>query len=325
MSAFTTIAAISLFLIGQRISLTVFLMSEFGIGFCQAGGDVVTNAWIVQLWSHKSYRFLQTIYFVNIITAMIATLIIAPFLSQRNKNQLVHGTRIAVPFSTTAAMLLFIALLFLITRSCMTNEEVSGIIRPEEVGEKIPTSRSFTFVAILTCCLTNCLMTVFLNTITYLPKFLTANPAIDSQTAAFMLSATQASTVMTGGLGIFAAARVRGKTIISSVITVLTIGNLLMLFFARLSVTWTWISCLLMGFGCSSIIPSILSLVSEKMTVDDSICSLLISTGNLTFMLASAILGTLIDQHAVVFLAINLTCLLVAPVFLFLFVNTPNI
>ena len=110
-----------------------------------------------------------------------------------------------------------------------------------------------------------------INTANYLQTFivnLPLNVPNKKKTGAFMSSVLNTSFTMSRFIAVFLALKLKTRTMLTINLIVITIGTLLIQFFATSSLTGLWTGIIIMGFGYSSTWPGIIAFVEERIRVN---------------------------------------------------------
>lgn len=311
-------------------NLYLYLVSEITYGFFTAIIDVASNAWILEIWNKGSNPYMQGLHFCYSIGMTIAPLMTAPFLSThphieaadidtRNEGEnqtIIKESRIQIPYSIGAALLFAsaIALLFLYTKipyqdpkrapeaTCNNNKGSQELNLIQEKADKNYSYAVIALISLLLCFYSG----VGLTTITFFPKFLVSTKLkISKSQAAIMSSVLAGAYALARGLSIFLATTLKPKAMIYGPLVVISIGNLLLLFFANSSQPVLWVATVLLGVGHSCVIPSIYSMCEEKISVSNIACSCFVLSLSISPMITPAILNAFIDTNALVLVYMN--------------------
>lgn len=151
-----------------------------------------------------------------------------------------------------------------------------------------------------------------LNTFTYLQAFaVNIDLHLTKSTGAFMTSVVSASYTVSRGLSIFLATKFKTTTLLYFNLTMIGIGNVIVLINCNTNESGIWIGLIVMGFGFSSVFPGIYAFLEERINVTNTVCGFFMFASSLATTINPIIEGKYIESYPLVFLYINIVSLII--------------
>lgn len=302
-----------------------YLLSESGLGLFSSMYGANFNSWLLQMWQLNANPFMQAAHACHAVGTMIAPLLVAPFLSDKNSTIAYENeTRIIIPFSIMSGILISmgigLSVLFLKFPYTDFKREVSK--KAGDNCRQIPSSKYYnmilvTLIGFLICSYVG----VELTTLGFAATFVYNLPqGFSKADAAHVSSALSASFAVNRIVSIYIATRIKARTMMITSFVILMTGNILLLIFANNSPLMVWIAFVIIGKGHSPVYPCILSFVEERINVTTSVCSIFILSSSFSSIVIPIILGKFLEQNPLVYVYVNLLGLAVcAVVFMLIF------
>ena len=143
-------------------------------------------------------------------------------------------------------------------------------------------------------------------TVTFWPKFAQSLglPQVTESRATFMSSVLSGAYCVGRGASIFLATRVKTRRMLYGCMTLLTLGNGLLLFFSH-SEPMLWVCLVILGFGHSCVIPAIMSMCEERINVTNAACSCFIFGSVVNTIITPAVLTAVVETTPLVLVYMN--------------------
>jgi fucose permease len=338
-----------------------FIMSQVALGIALPGVDVAGNAWLLELWQENANPYMNGLHFAFSLGLTFVPLISKPFLSPENKNQttdeegvmteasvweaeefysttehpfdpsnqtepLTTKTRIIVPYSITAGLLVFSALLLVVTSRFVPYKPKRRAQRTTEDDEKykghsvslthhnsyLDTKWLIVLGNLLMCFYTG----VEVNIINWLPGYtFYSSMKISKSTGAFMSSVMSFAFAIFRGLSIMTATRISSTRMLQVHFAIVVIGNGLFLLAGFMSsVSLTWVSVVIMGIGMSCMFPTIYSYVEERTELTNFLTGMFIFSSGICTVISPIIVGLNIISYPMIFTYVNISSIILCTI-----------
>lgn len=304
-------------------NLWQFLSLELVFGvFCGYVG-LVSNSWIMEMWTTDSNPFMQGLHFSFAIGMTFSPLIVAPFLSSDSDLQQRTASRILAPYSMISASILLCGLMFGILRIFVTyKDEKRSIKKMRSQDPLIPADASFghkhrdVILIIMSSVFVLFSNTVYSNVFSFLSTFLSCIPVpFPYPEAAYAASLLSASTAAARLVAVFLAVKVTARNMLLISFAMIFAGNLLLLFFVSSFPSMVWSAVVLTGSGISCVYPSFLSLLEQRINMTTLVCCIFELSFSSSSIVLPIVMGTWIQSLPLIFVYVNLISLLISVCF----------
>lgn len=294
----------------------------FFYGMSIAFSTCIAYVWLMEMWSGKSASPLNLNQLMHSLGRTVGPLLLAVFIVS-NKSEAQKDESIAsglfYPSVMTATVSLALALLFWLLLNKMS---YSSTIKHKDSTQHLTSSRHRTEVRTHT---RRYYYTVFISglvavcfaahvntsTVGLLPKFLmSSNPGVISKSLAASMSSVVAISTACGQVtGVILQAKVNPSPAAFTCLVLAAISStMLLLFAASDQLTVVWIALVILGLGISCTYSSILCLIHCKITFSDWESGAVSFAGMSLIVVINLVSGSLIEEHPVSIMIINLCC-----------------
>lgn len=324
LAACLSLLAILMLAIPHSRFLPVYLACELAFGVAAALIDVGINCWTLELWGREANPVMQALYLCNSIGITAAPLLVRPFLSpdgvdaRRMGEEGGRETRIAVAYAI-AALLLTTAAGMQAAMYCVCRYDASAAAAaashpPLEEDKSSKKSEGSSQVRVILVTTTACLLlSTFcgceITMINFFPQFaVSIGLGIRKGSAALMTSLLTATFAASRLATIAVAVKVSPTGMLAASFAILATGGALLRAFAPSSEAVLWISAALIGVGCSSVNPSLLSLLQRDagVRVETRVCAALMLSSYVVSLVVPLFLAPAIDARPILFVDVSL-------------------
>ncbi|KAI1301291.1 Major facilitator superfamily domain-containing protein 4A [Halotydeus destructor] len=326
-----------------------YFFSQAMIGLAYAGINNAPNALLTEIWEDKCNPYIQAMHFCYAIGTIIGPLMAEPFLASRESSELVttlnpmainmtdnskSSTRslVFIPFAISSATVLLatlsVVILFIIhpyKNADRKAEEKKVAIELVETNSNknhlTPKKDSkykyyVTYIIVMCALLINCDVGFEMNFLSYMQVYSVLGPLkLSASTGAYMFSAFSAA---------FAAGRFSGIILATkfSARAMLYLDGVIMLTGSGVILFWNtefglWVGYTVVGFGCSSLFPTIFAYAEERINVTTYVAGIFIFFGTFAGLIVPHVEGIYVETYPVIFSYVNVACTI--PFLLFCF------
>ena len=302
------------------VLLATFCINQVPLGMFQAGA----NMFLLHLWGKQVTPFMQTLYFAYGIGAILAPIIVIPFLTVTDEDDAVHHSHDDVhlfwPYTMVAGATLVCAIAYFVTwrlypttdkhpsrvqqqQQDRTVTEVTGILteKQKETWKLVVVS--------LAVIMAHAYMGMEITMGSYLSPF-----AVKSRLHLSKATGAHLVTLYWTAFTLFRIATVMyidyigNELNILGSLTIVLCSNAFLVPFGDSSVPMLWTGVALMGIGLSSMWACLFGFLEERFTVTSTMTSVMITSGLLGEFVFPLINSSLIDGYPVILLWIVLFC-----------------
>lgn len=308
--------AFSLYVIPHCPTQLLFFVVGGVFGFSSGLYDAAQVVWIIEIWQEKAGPFILSQHFFYAVGATIPSLVIAPFLVERDTSIIATTSRIYIPFTIlgaiTTSALLFQLLLFIFCRYYTPPMYVSKN-NDENMGDSTQTDLNSSDAKIFGINVNK------LKLIVVTSVFLGAHQGMEACTQQFIpifgqysdlkLTESASAYVLTGltaayavgrGLGVIIIFKIRPEIIICINFVLILIANCILLIWANNNLTMFWISSIMIGSGFATMFPTFCAFMEKYLVFTNAIGSIICVVASVFASTYPLIVGHLIKERAVV-------------------------
>lgn len=305
--------------------LVPYLVIQWMRGMTAVLTDIVTSAWLLEVWQEDVPPYMQAMMFSSSIGYVVGPLILTPFLSPSSNsttslvdlNATSAASHLVVPFSIVGSGLLMVAVMLLVLSFCVPYSDPKRRLAPKERdGECVQAASGVRQVVFqrriigIACCLFCFYVGLEVLTFNFVTEFsIRIGVGVSKSDAAILTSVVSAAFAVSRCGSIFLACKMCVETMIYASLVTIAIGNLLLLLFSRSSVIMLWAGVVLVGSGHASMYPSLWSFLEQRVTVTTRVSALLHFMGTCSSVGLPILVSTYIQDHPLVLVYVNL-CLL---------------
>lgn len=230
--------------------------------------------------------------------------------------EVIGDSRIAIPYCVATGILilagvLLLVLYFQLPYLAPSNEEREKKRSQQslELSERTKYYRSI--VILLGCCLFLVYSGIEFNSFTFFVKFAVSIDLHLSKSKGAMMASLLSAFYALGRLtSIYVATKMKTKTMLAIHLFLVGTGNLMLLSFANSSETMIWLSIMIMGYGYSSICPSLYAFLEDRISVTSTICGWFMFFSTVSSVVNAVAIGQLMDLYPLAFVYTNLISLI---------------
>lgn len=314
---------------------TIFFIIGGLLGFSSGWYDSTQMVWIIEIWQQKAGPFIQAQHFCYALGAILPGVIVAPFLNNyahptiTTSSSSTEASRpIHIPYliigTLTSLALIFQLFLFAFYRyhspPMYANENFELIEDAKNIPSPVETDLSGTVSinqpeTVIVTGLSNRKIKLIAFTVVFLGAYQGMEVStmqflpIFGQYSDLKMTESNSAYVLTGLTGMLAIGRLIGIMIITKVRPELIIivnfffivaGNLILLTWANSSLIMFWIGSIVLGAGYSTMFPSFCAYIEKYLVFTSTVASCIIVFGATVSAIYPIIIGTIIEQQAVV-------------------------
>ncbi|XP_037049764.1 sodium-dependent glucose transporter 1-like [Bradysia coprophila] len=346
-----SVIASSMFLTPHCPSKNLFCVLVGVFGFASGFYGSSQVVWIIEIWQQKSGPFIQAQHFAFSVGSIIPSVVLAPFLHQKNhspasatESAVREQSMIQTPFLIIGTLnsLSFLYQLFLYifyryhkppmyadvnfepADKVENNQplaegdlsESNELKKQEEEADSVKvktgiSNRKIRLVAFAMLFL-GAYQAMEISTMQFLPIFgQHSDLKLSESAAAHVLSGLMITYASGRLLGIFIILKVRPDLIIVANVILIATGNTILLIWASGSLIMFWIGSLILGAGFANMYPSFFTFIEKHLIISGNIASCVLVFGTTTSAMYPIILGKIIEHHAVVLSYTNFASIVV--------------
>ncbi|XP_054157271.1 major facilitator superfamily domain-containing protein 4A-like [Oppia nitens] len=129
---------------------------------------------------------------------------------------------------------------------------------------------------------------------------------LSEQTSDVIMSVMSASYTLGRGIGIILAIKVQPKYFLYTNFILISIGNLILYLSANTSEIWLYVGTVILGFGFSTVFPSIFSYMESRIRLTNTVCGILSVSCAIIATVDPIIVGQYISNYPYILLYVNI-------------------
>ncbi|CAL8125716.1 unnamed protein product [Orchesella dallaii] len=313
-------------------TITLYFMTAAVVGISSGCYDTAQIVWMMEMMQKDCPPYVQCQHFCYALGANLGSLIMAPFLGVQetdttsppdttSSNDKTDHSQLIKPYTIIAFMLIvsviYHSIVFIFfryhppppemieTELSETSKLTNFTTKVSQVAEKESSFGAWSWpklrMVVLICCFCGAYQSMELCTFQFFPKFgQNSDLHLSESASTYVLTGMTASFAIGRAISIIAIFKISGQYMLCGNLVLMVIANILLLGWARNSISMLWASGIIFGMGFSSVYASFTSYVERYIYFTNFIGSMMLVCGSGVAAIYPLIVGSFIEQNPIV-------------------------